>query len=136
MGRVLRFDSLSKTIAAGLRVGWATGPDALMNAIDLHACFFIITVSFILFIFVTRQGSCSGMQPASTSQVIALSLFQLWGVEGFLAHTGKISAFYKGRRDMFERALQKHLVGLAEWKVQDAGMFFWLVSLLFHIIRA
>jgi Aminotransferase class I and II len=44
MGRVLRFDSLSKTIAAGLRVGWATGPDALMDAIDLHVCLFTFLV--------------------------------------------------------------------------------------------
>lgn len=36
LGRVLRFDSFSKILAGGLRVGWATGPERLIRAIDLH----------------------------------------------------------------------------------------------------
>lgn len=36
IGRVLRFDSFSKILAAGLRLGWVTGPEALVHAIDLH----------------------------------------------------------------------------------------------------
>lgn len=35
-GRVLRFDSMSKILSSGLRIGWVTGPPALVERIDLH----------------------------------------------------------------------------------------------------
>jgi DNA-binding transcriptional MocR family regulator len=35
-GRVLRFDSLSKILSAGIRIGFATGPAPLLDALDLH----------------------------------------------------------------------------------------------------
>lgn len=34
-GRVLRFDSMSKILSSGLRVGWATGPAELVNVMNL-----------------------------------------------------------------------------------------------------
>lgn len=35
-GRVLRFDSLSKILSSGLRIGVVTGPQVLIDQIDLH----------------------------------------------------------------------------------------------------
>lgn len=35
-GRVLRFDSLSKILSSGLRIGWVTGPKQLINNLELH----------------------------------------------------------------------------------------------------
>jgi kynurenine/2-aminoadipate aminotransferase len=35
-GRVLRFDSFSKVLSSGLRLGFVTGPKALTNRIELH----------------------------------------------------------------------------------------------------
>lgn len=35
-GRVLRFDSLSKVLSSGLRIGWVTGPKPLIQNIELH----------------------------------------------------------------------------------------------------
>jgi tryptophan aminotransferase len=35
-GRVIRFDSMSKVLSAGLRLGFATGPAPIIDAIDLH----------------------------------------------------------------------------------------------------
>ena len=35
-GVVLRFDSLSKILSSGLRIGFATGPKTLLDVIDLH----------------------------------------------------------------------------------------------------
>jgi kynurenine/2-aminoadipate aminotransferase len=35
-GRVLRFDSFSKILSSGLRVGFATGPSELLNRLNLH----------------------------------------------------------------------------------------------------
>lgn len=36
LGRVLRFDSFSKVLSAGIRIGFASGPAPLLDAIDLH----------------------------------------------------------------------------------------------------
>eukprot|EP00475_Leptophrys_vorax_P009916 TRINITY_DN16609_c0_g2_i2.p1 TRINITY_DN16609_c0_g2~~TRINITY_DN16609_c0_g2_i2.p1 ORF type:complete len:317 (-),score=55.73 TRINITY_DN16609_c0_g2_i2:377-1327(-) len=35
-GRVLRFDSFSKVLSSGMRIGWVSGPPALVNCINLH----------------------------------------------------------------------------------------------------
>lgn len=35
-GRVLRFDSFSKVLSSGLRIGWVTGPKELIHIIELH----------------------------------------------------------------------------------------------------
>lgn len=36
VGRVLRFDSLSKVLSAGIRIGFASGPAPLLTAIEMH----------------------------------------------------------------------------------------------------
>lgn len=38
VGHVVRFDSLSKILSAGIRVGFVTGPARIVNAIDMHVC--------------------------------------------------------------------------------------------------
>lgn len=35
-GRVVRFDSFSKILSSGLRVGFVTGPEPLLRNIELH----------------------------------------------------------------------------------------------------
>jgi tryptophan aminotransferase len=47
--------------------------------------------------------------------MITLKLLTFWGYEKFFAHTRTVSQFYREKRDIFERALCKHLEGLAEW---------------------
>jgi tryptophan aminotransferase len=42
VGRVLRFDSFSKILSAGIRVGFATGPARLLDAIDLYVVIFLV----------------------------------------------------------------------------------------------
>lgn len=66
------------------------------------------------------------MQPASVSQVMVLKLLQSWGLEGFLAHADQVAEFYREKRDIFEKALQKHMKGLAEWVRPNASMFVWI----------
>jgi tryptophan aminotransferase len=36
VGRVLRFDSFSKVMAAGFRLGWLTGPAPILDKIEAH----------------------------------------------------------------------------------------------------
>lgn len=106
VGRVLRFDSISKILSAGMRIGFASGPAPLLRAIDAHT-------------------ATANLQPASLTQAVALQLLRAWGHDGFLRHTRGVSTFYKEKRDVFEAALQRHLAGLAEWATPQSGLFFW-----------
>lgn len=42
VGRVLRFDSLSKVLSAGIRIGFLCGPEPLMALIDMHVRFLLL----------------------------------------------------------------------------------------------
>ncbi|KDR75974.1 hypothetical protein GALMADRAFT_139740 [Galerina marginata CBS 339.88] len=111
VGRVLRFDSLSKVLSAGIRIGFASGPEALLAAIDQHT-------------------ATSNLQTSSLTQAIVFKLLDSWGYEGFAIHVHNVAAFYAEKRDIFERAMKKYLTGLAEWSTPEAGMFFWFKLLL------
>ncbi|GLB40686.1 putative PLP-dependent transferase [Lyophyllum shimeji] len=110
-GRVLRFDSLSKVLSAGIRIGVVSGPQRLLQAMDGHT-------------------ATANLQTSSLTQAIVFKLLDSWGYDGFKKHIENVSAFYRAKRDVFERAMQKHLAGLAEWTLPEAGMFFWFKLLL------
>lgn len=111
VGRVLRFDSLSKIMSSGLRVGFASGPEPILRVMDLHSM-------------------AVNLQASSFSQMIALKVLSAWGYDGFTAHTARVAQFYREKRDVFEAAMQRHLAGLAEWTSPEAGMFFWFKLVL------
>ncbi|KAL6302433.1 pyridoxal phosphate-dependent transferase [Sparassis latifolia] len=111
VGRVLRFDSLSKVISSGMRVGFLSGPEPLVRAIDKHT-------------------ATANLQPSSLTQMIALKVLQCWGYDGFKKHIEEVSQFYRKQRDVFEDAMRRHLAGLAEWITPEAGMFVWFKLLL------
>lgn len=74
-----------------------------------------------------RQTSSANLQVSSTTQAIAYALLSEWGYETFWEHTQQVSEFYRKKRDTFAKAMEKHLGGLAEWTIPEAGMFFWWV---------
>ena len=109
--RVLRFDSLSKILSSGIRIGWLTGPPALVTAIERHT-------------------STANLQTPTLTQSIIHKLLDRWGYEGFLEHTRRVSAFYRKKRDVFDEALVRHFGssgegGKARWVRPEAGMFYW-----------
>lgn len=106
VGRVVRFDSFSKILSSGIRVGFASGPERILQAMDQHS-------------------TVTNLQPSSLGQALALKVVKAWGYEGFASHTANVAAFYRAKRDVFEAAMQRHLAGLAEWATPEAGMFFW-----------
>ncbi|OSX57674.1 hypothetical protein POSPLADRAFT_1155653 [Postia placenta MAD-698-R-SB12] len=108
VGRVVRFDSFSKILSSGIRVGFASGPESILQAMDQHS-------------------TVTNLQPSSLGQALALKVVKAWGYEGFASHTANVAAFYRAKRDVFEAAMQRHLAGLAEWATPEAGMFFWYV---------
>ncbi|KAG1804892.1 pyridoxal phosphate-dependent transferase [Suillus plorans] len=111
VGRVIRFDSFSKILSAGIRMGFASGPKPIIDAIDLHT-------------------ASANLQSSSLIQAITLALVEEWGYANFFAHTQAVAEFYRKKRDVFESALNAHLSGLAEWCTPEAGMFFWFKLLL------
>ncbi|KAJ7718459.1 pyridoxal phosphate-dependent transferase [Mycena metata] len=106
-GRVVRFDSFSKVVSSGMRLGYITAAPGICNAVAL----------------ITTNTS---LHTPSVTQVMAYKLLAGWGPEGFLAHCAGVAAFYRSRRDMFERVAHKHLSGLAEWATPVAGMFLYI----------
>lgn len=106
-GRVVRFDSLSKVVSSGLRIGYATGPTPLIYHLEMV------------------QQSTS-LHTSGIAQAIVLSLFNTLGTEGWSKHVASVQDFYSQRRDVFIKACEEHLTGLAEWHAPKAGMFVWI----------
>ena len=108
-GRVLRFDSFSKTIAPGTRCGWITGPSQIVERILRHT-------------EVTTQA------PAGFSQIILYNMIALdWGHEGFFLWLTYIRKVYTERRDNCLDAMYEFMPKeVVSWTNPLAGMFFWL----------
>ncbi|KAG5315749.1 AADAT protein, partial [Acromyrmex insinuator] len=106
-GRVIRMDSFSKTISAGLRIGAITAHKDIINKLVIHISSSILHASFL-------------------SQMFLYKLFENWGQQKFEQHFKEIQKFYQERRDMMLTMLEKHLTGLAEWYIPQGGMFFWI----------
>ena len=106
-GRVLRFDSLSKVLSAGLRVGWVSGPSALIERIELHQ-------------------QVAALHSSGLSQAVVAAVLEAWGPAGWHAHCKGVRALYRARRGSMHASAVRHLDGLASWTRPTHGMFFWL----------
>ncbi|XP_050524500.1 kynurenine/alpha-aminoadipate aminotransferase, mitochondrial-like [Daktulosphaira vitifoliae] len=106
-GRVLRFDSLSKIMSSGLRIGFVTGPSNLLRQMEYHM-------------------STSSMHTSSLSQVLVYKLLSRWDNEGLISHFMRVKEFYKHKRDYMLQTVKKYLSDLAEWQDPCGGMFLWL----------
>lgn len=108
-GRVIRFESFSKILAAGLRLGFATGPNEILDAVDANT-------------------AMSNLQPSGVAGAVAFTLLNHWGIPGFLRHVDNVARYYAKRRDNFEAKAQQVLAqaGVAQWVTPVAGMFLWL----------
>ena len=73
------------------------------------------------------QTAVASLQTPSLTQSITYAVLSSWGYDGFKTHTETVSRFYRGKRDVFDAAMKRHLGGLAEWSTPEAGMFFWCV---------
>ena len=110
-GRVLRFDSFSKLLAAGLRVGFATGPRPLIERLQLHT-------------------QAANLHSCGLSQALVSALFDEWArrndgdaIVGFEARMSEVRSFYYAQREAFLDSADRHLTGLATWSAPTAGMF-------------
>jgi kynurenine/2-aminoadipate aminotransferase len=117
-GRVLRFDSFSKLLTAGFRVGFVTGPTDLVDRLMLHT-------------------QASNLHTSGISQVLVARLLGHWeerkaaGEDAFEAHVTNVTAFYRSQRDAFIESAARHLDGLVEYDSPSAGMFVWSIDRLY-----
>src|SRR3989338_1369798 len=105
--RVLRFDSLSKVVSSGLRVGWATGPRFLVEKLQLHE-------------------HAANLCISGLSQLVVSRLLEHWGMDGFLTQRDLVEREYRRRRDLFCSLARRELSGLAHFDEPRAGMFLWM----------
>jgi kynurenine/2-aminoadipate aminotransferase len=89
-GRVIRFDSFSKIISSGLRLGFVTGPKDIIEKIQLSQQTSVLHVSGI-------------------SQAILYTLLDSWGKSGFEEHLLLVQQEYTKRRDTLVTFAEKYL---------------------------
>ncbi|CEL98170.1 unnamed protein product [Vitrella brassicaformis CCMP3155] len=116
-GRVVRLDSFSKIVSAGLRLGTATGPRQLIERIELHT-------------------QATSLHTSGLSQGLLLALFDHWRRQhdgqperGFQDHVKGVAEHYRTRRNKLVGAA-KICLGETNDKVRFslplAGMFLWM----------
>lgn len=55
---MLRFDSFSKVLSAGIRIGFASGPDVILGAIERHVSPFTLVLGLVPFFWVCFDILC------------------------------------------------------------------------------
>ncbi len=108
-GRVMRMDSFSKVIAPGMRLGWITASEQIIERF-------------------VRHSETSTQNPAGPSQLILFKLLEeAWGHSGYLDWLINLRLEYTKRRDNICDACEKHLPKeVASWVPPMAGMFHWI----------
>jgi 2-aminoadipate transaminase len=105
-GSVVHLGTLSKTIAPGLRVGWAVGAPDVIRALAQ-----------------AKQGS--DLSTSTFCQAVALELIRK---DADRRHIPTLVDAYRERRDALCEAAQKHVADLFEWSVPEGGMFVWMTA--------
>jgi 2-aminoadipate transaminase len=101
-GRVFKVESFSKTLAAGLRVGWVTGHEDVTRAL------------------VNTRGDLG------VGQWMSRMLAEYLG-EGLLdPHHEIVNELYRSKRDVAEAALREHCTPWVQWRTPEGGFFLWV----------
>ena len=108
-GRVIRLDSTSKILAPGLRAGWVTSSNEIIEK------------------FISYQE----VGPVAMSGPTQLMLWNLldakWGHRGFISWLEHLSRQYRSRLDITLEACDKYLPkDLCLWLRPHNGMFLWI----------
>lgn len=101
-GLVVRLGTFSKILAAGLRLGWAAGPPALVQGL-------------------AAVKTDSGTNPYGAH------LATEWALSGKLEpHVRMLRGVYRERRDALLAALERHCAAYCRWSRPEGGFFVWL----------
>lgn len=103
-GVVVRLGSFSKTLAPGLRLGFATGPREVIRAMTV------------------AKQACD-LHTGTLAQRTALRLLTTFDYE---AHLAMLRQVYGERCNAMLQALSQHMPAGTRWTHPDGGMFIWL----------
>lgn len=105
-GRVVRIDSFSKVLAPGVRLGWVTASNQIIERLlRIHE--------------VTIQA------PSGFTQSIVNGLLQRWGQNGYLDWLIQLRAEYTAKRDVAIDSIAKYFPkSVTHYNPPVAGMFF------------
>jgi aromatic amino acid aminotransferase I / 2-aminoadipate transaminase len=107
--RTIRLDSTSKILAPGLRIGWVT---AHQTIIDKFAAYHEISTAF----------------PSGPAQLMLFGLLcEDWGHAGFAGWLTGLSRRYRERREVMMGACARYLPReFCSWDAPSCGMFVWV----------
>jgi 2-aminoadipate transaminase len=103
-GQVLYMGTFSKILAAGLRVAWIHGPEAIVRRIELAK---------------ETGDLCS----STVSQKLVLEYMRHGWLE---SHLENVRTFYEQKASLMQRSLECHFPGLAKWNRPQGGLFLWV----------
>lgn len=105
-GRVCRFESFSKVVSPGSRVGWIVASEQIIERF-------------------ARISEVSAQHPSGISQILLYKLLdEHWGHSGYLDWLINLRMQYTKRRDMLVHACEKLIPrDIASWTPPAAGMF-------------
>jgi len=108
-GRVMRMDSFSKVIAPGMRLGWITASEQIIERF-------------------VRHSETSTQNPSGPSQLVLFKLLEeAWGHSGYIDWLINLRLEYTRRRDNICHACEQYLPKeVASWVPPMAGMFHWI----------
>jgi DNA-binding transcriptional MocR family regulator len=95
--------SFSKTVAPGLRLGF-------------------LAASEDLFPLLLRLKQASDLH---TNRLAQWTVLQVLEDPGRAQRMARVVNTYRGKRDLFAAAMDRHLGGFADWKIPAGGLFFW-----------
>lgn len=103
-GNVLYLGTVSKTLAAGLRIGWVIGPEPVID----------------------RLGDIK-MQLDYGASSISQAIVAEWLRNGFYEqYLDQLRVALRRRRDLTISILEEHFSDLAEWQIPKGSFYIWL----------
>ncbi|MEA5040688.1 MAG: PLP-dependent aminotransferase family protein [Clostridiaceae bacterium] len=103
-GAVLYLGTVSKTLAPGLRVGWAVGPESV----------------------VARLGDVKMQVDYGASSISQRIVEELWRGGDYDRYLLSLREALRRRRALALSALQTHFSSLADWNLPAGGFYIWL----------
>jgi 2-aminoadipate transaminase len=100
-GSVVYMGTLSKTMGAGMRLGWLIGPPTLI-------------------------GRLAALKVDGGTNVFGAHVAADWLPHNLLPHVDRLRAVYRRRRDLMLAALAAHMPAGTTWTVPDGGFFIWV----------
>lgn len=100
---VIYCGTFSKTLAPGLRVGWAVAPESVIRRLVL-----------------AKQAA--DLHSNTLGQIVTYEVV----TRCYAEHTARLRIAYKGKRDAMLAALDKYFGGKITWTRPTGGMFIWL----------